>query len=129
MAHSFAALQALDIVDDSGAGKWVANAQSVKFLPVDSAFATATTEPIAPGSTCACKYCLKGSVVVAHTVVMKPTTELYTQCLVLLSNRLMHLLSAPSPQHPHEAGETVACGLPLYYPIAPVRPGPVEGEP
>jgi len=129
VAHSFAALQALDIVDDSGPGKWVADAQSVKFLAVDSAFATATTEPIAPSSACACKYYLKGSVVVSHTVVAKPTTQLYTQCLVLLLNRLMHILFAPSPQPPHKAGETPARGFLLYHPITPVRLGPVEGEP
>ncbi len=129
MAHSFAALQALDIMDDSGPGKWAADAQSVKFLATDGAFVTATTEPIAPSSPCAYKYCLKGSIVVSHTVVTKSTTQPYTECPVLHLNRLTHILFAPSPQGPHEAGETPARGLLLYHPITPVRPGPVEREP
>ena len=99
MAHSFAVLQALDIMDDSGPEKWVADAQSVKFVATDSAFVTATTEPITPSSSCACKYRLKGSVVVSYTVVTKPTAQLCTECLVLLLNQLMHILFAPSPQH------------------------------
>jgi hypothetical protein len=49
VAHSFAALRALDIMDDSGPEKWVADAQSVKFVATDSAFVTATTEPITRG--------------------------------------------------------------------------------
>jgi hypothetical protein len=129
VAHSFAALQALDIVDNSGPGKWVADAQSVKFLATDSAFVTPPTEPIAPSSPCAFKYRLKGSIVVAHTVVTKPTAQLCTECLVLLFYRLVHILLAPSPQRPHEVGETPARTLLLYHPITPVRPGPVEGEP
>ena len=129
MAHSFAALQALDIVDDSGPGKLVADAQYVKFVAVDSTFATPTTEPIAPSSACVRKYCLESSIVVAYPVVTKPTAELYTECLVLLLNRLMHILFAPSPQPPHKAGETPARSLLLYHPITPVRLGPVEGEP
>ena len=86
----------------------MASAQSVSFLPVDSALTTEMTEPIAPGSPCACEYRLEGSVVVAHTVVAKPPTELYTECLVLLLNPLVHILSAPSPQLPHEVGEQPA---------------------
>ena len=109
----------LDVVDDSGFGKWPGSTDGIELLPVNRAFVTAPAQPIPPRSFSVPEDNNKHSEVTPNSVVLVMATQFLAQNPVLLPKRQVPILAAPPPQVLGKPEKSSPCCLPLDQPVTP----------